>query len=410
MLEAHEYFSFAKRHGRFLLETQKEIYSLSLSENPTPLEESFKVQEGQPAQVRAEDSPFVRLSGLLEDYRGKSHLIILQGTPDPDAISAALALEYICSLYEIDTTILCFANVSHQENRALVKRLEIKLVLYSESFDLSSYSMYSIVDSQKFSTPIDGRLEENDVKFLAFIDHHREDINPPPAMFVDVREGVASTAAIVCEYLKQAAPKGLEPSDADHVKLATTLMYGIRTDTRRFALATRAEYEAGMYLAPCVDNKMIDHIERKTLTSSVLGILENALVHRRVHDNFIFSDVGFVRAVDRDGIPQAAELLLAREGTDTVLVYGIVDGKMVDGSFRTRSEIINPDEFLKGVLGVSPENGQYYGGGNIQDRGAFQIPLGFLSLCDDKSQVYSMARAIIEKSFLDYIGKASKEK
>ena len=46
------------------------------------------------------------------------------------------------------------------------------------------------------------------------------------------------------------------------------------------------------------------------------------------------------------------------------------------------------------------------GGGNIRDRGGFQIPLGFFSLHEDKSLVYAMARQVIEKSFLEYIGKA----
>ena len=89
----------------------------------------------------------------------------------------------------------------------------------------------------------------------------------------------------------------------------------------------------------------------------------------------------------------------------------MVDGETIDGSFRTRSTTINPDEFLKGLLGISPESGQYYGGGNLRDRGGFQIPLGFLGLHEDKKQVYSMAIQIIEKSFLDHIGRkdASKE-
>ena len=125
-----------------------------------------------------------------------------------------------------------------------------------------------------------------------------------------------------------------------------------------------------------------------------------------MHDNFIFSNVGFVRQVDRDGIPQAADMLLSREGTDTVLVFGIVDERTIDGSFRTSSETINPDEFLKGLLGAAPESGEYYGGGNIRDKGAFQIPLGFLSLYDDKEQVYAMAKELIERAFLEHIGKS----
>ena len=347
-----------------------------------------------------------RLAGQFENFRGKSHLVIIQGTPDPDAISSALALEFLGSQFDIDTTILYFHNISHHENRALIKRLGIQLTRYSQEFDLSSFAIYSIVDSQRCQTPIDMRLEEHNIKLFAFIDHHREDIVPPAALFLDIRPLAASTAAILTEYLREAFPNGLVPGDPAQVRLATALMHGIRSDTAKFSLATRFDYEMASFLAPCVDSAVIELIERKVLASSMLDMFENALVNRRIHDNFIFSDVGFVRSPDRDAIPQVAELLLTREGTDTVLVFGIVDEKMIDGSLRTRSETINPDEFLKGFLGVSPESGKYYGGGNIRDRGGFQIPLGFFSLHEDKNLVYTMARQVIENSFLEYIGKA----
>lgn len=348
-----------------------------------------------------------KLLKAMKPYKGQGHLIVLLGTPDPDAISSALALGFLGEKFEIDSTILCFAGVSHHENRALVKRLGINLVRYTNDFDLTPFKCYSIVDSQKCHTPIDARLSELEIPLFAFVDHHREDLAAPPAQFVDIRPQVASTAAIFCEYLKEEYPSGLSPSDPVQVHLATALMHGIRSDTARFLLGTRAEYEAAAFLAPCLDTQVIELIERKVLAPSMLDMFENALVNRRIHDNFIFSDVGYVRSADRDAIPQVTELLLSREGTDTVLVFGVVDEKTIDGSLRTRSETINPDEFLKGVLGVSPESGQYYGGGNIRDRGGFQIPLGFFSLHEDKNQVYTMARQVIEKSFLEYIGKTS---
>ncbi len=350
---------------------------------------------------------YARLRELLEERAGVGHLIVLQGTPDPDAISSALALTLIASQFDIDSTILCFSGVSHHENRTLVKRLGVNLVKYSSEVDLAQYAIYSIVDSQKWQTSIDRRFKEHGLEFFAFIDHHREDVVHPPAKFVDVRPHYAATASILSEYLHEMYPEGLSSSDPEHVRLATALMHGLRSDTGRFLGATQAEYSAAAFLGSCVDNQVIELIERKVLTPSMLDMFESALVNRRIHDNFIVSDVGFVRSADRDGIPQVTELLLAREGTDTVLVFGIVDEKTIDGSLRTRSEMINPDEFLKGVLGVSPESGKYYGGGNIRDRGGFQIPLGFFSMYEDKEQIYSMAQQVIEKQFLDHIGRTA---
>ena len=371
------------------------------------------VSENKDSVAKQEASDGLRKGGSLKDLlqayeksSGASQLVVLQGAPDPDAISSALALDFIASEYEVDTTILTFHNISHHENRALVKRLGINLIRYDREFDLSRFKYYSIVDSKKCQTPIDHKLKESDVEFLAFIDHHRDEGIIPPAKFVDIRPNYQSTAAIICDYLREIYPSGLVVGDELHMRLATALMHGIRTDTQRFTKSSSYDYKAAAYLSSCVDNKSIKLIERRVLTPSILAMLEAALVNHSLHDNFIFSHVGYVRQVDRDGIPQAADLLLSREGTDTVLVFGIVDDNTIDGSFRTSSETINPDEFLKGLLGASPDSGEYYGGGNIRDRGGFQIPLGFLSLYEDKDQVYGMAKDLIEKVFLEHIGKS----
>jgi nanoRNase/pAp phosphatase (c-di-AMP/oligoRNAs hydrolase) len=118
----------------------------------------------------------------------------------------------------------------------------------------------------------------------------------------------------------------------------------------------------------------------------------------------MLTDVGFVHGEHRDGIPQAAEFLLRREGTDTVLVFGIVDGKRIDGSIRTRSDTVNPDGFLKKAFGLNEETHIYYGGGNIKDKGGFQIPLGLLAQSPDRETLYQMAREVVRQKFLEAIG------
>jgi nanoRNase/pAp phosphatase (c-di-AMP/oligoRNAs hydrolase) len=136
-----------------------------------------------------------------------------------------------------------------------------------------------------------------------------------------------------------------------------------------------------------------------------MDMIQKALEKKQVFDNFIFTDVGFVRREHRDGIPQAADFLLQREGTDTVLVFGIVDGKIVDGSLRTRSDTINPDTFLKKAFGLDEEKKAYYGGGNIRDMGGFQIPLGFLGQYADRELLYRITCEIVQEKFLEAIGR-----
>jgi nanoRNase/pAp phosphatase (c-di-AMP/oligoRNAs hydrolase) len=328
--------------------------------------------------------------------------MILTGYPDPDNIAAGLAHRFLAKEFDIETTLLCFQEVSHQENRALVKRLEIDLQLYDDKFDLQPYSAYSFVDTQKSETPITDKL--TDKALLSFVDHHKR-LGEVAAEFVDIREEAASTCALYTEYLRAQYPQGLNPGEVEQVRLATALMHGIRSDTLALLEATRLEFEAAAYLWPCVDQALLKKISAQSLAPPVMDMIQKALEKKQVFDNFIFTDVGFVRREHRDGIPQAADFLLQREGTDTVLVFGIVDGKMVDGSLRTRSDTINPDTFLKRAFGLDEEKKAYYGGGNIRDKGGFQIPLGFLGHYTDRELLYRMTCEIVQEKFLEAIGR-----
>ena len=69
------------------------------------------------AQKRA--SEWAALAAVLEKHRGKKLLVALVGYPDPDNIGSGLALQFLARQYDIDTALLSFHEVSHQENRAL---------------------------------------------------------------------------------------------------------------------------------------------------------------------------------------------------------------------------------------------------------------------------------------------------
>jgi nanoRNase/pAp phosphatase (c-di-AMP/oligoRNAs hydrolase) len=275
-----------------------------------------------------------------------------------------------------------------------VKRLEIDLQLYDEKFDLEPYTAYALVDTQNPETPISENLEGKTL--LSFVDHHRR-LGDVQAEFVDIREDAASTCAIYAEYLRTQYPAGLNPGETDQVRLATALMHGIRSDTMAMIEASRLEFEAAAYLWPSVDQALLKAISAKSLPPIVMDMIQKALERKQVFDSFVFTDVGFVRGEHRDGIPQVAEFLLQREGTDTVLVFGIVDNKTIDGSLRTRSDTVNPDTFLKKLFGLDEDRKSYYGGGNIQDKGGFQIPLGFLAQSPDRDMLYQMTCGVVQE-------------
>jgi nanoRNase/pAp phosphatase (c-di-AMP/oligoRNAs hydrolase) len=338
---------------------------------------------------------------VLARHRRERVLVVLIGYPDPDAIASSLAHRFLGQQFEIDTTLLCFHDVSHQENRALVKQLEIDLQLYDGRFDLRPYSAIAFVDTQRANNPISDKLEGK--VSLSWVDHHKR-VGNVSAEFVDIREEGASTSAIYAEYLRALFPEGLNPREADQVRMATALMHGMRSDTRAWLDASQLEFDAASYLWPCVDQPSLKKISAQPLQPAVMDMIQRALENKQVFDNFILADVGFVRREHRDGIPQAAEFLLRREGIDSVVVFGMVDGKWLDGSMRTRSDTINPDTFLKNAFGLDEEKRIYYGGGTIKNKGGFQIPLGFVSQCRDRDCLYRMARGLVQEKFLEAIG------
>lgn len=347
-------------------------------------------------------SKWAELTATLERHRGARLLILLAGYPDPDNIASGLALQHLARLHGVESRLLSFHEVSHQENQALVTQLELDLWLYDGRCDLSSYAGYALVDTQRIDPQLVEMLAGK--HFVACIDHHKR-LEETVAEFTDVREDVGSTAAIMTEYLRSAHPEGLDPDDPEHIKLATALMHGIRADTRLMLEASRADFLGAAFLIPAVDQALLRKISAQSVSPAVMDMIQAALERRRTFDNFLLSDVGFVRKEHRDGIPQAADFLLTRAGIDTVLVFGIVDGKTIEGSLRTRGDTINPDAFLKRAFGVDEERGAPYGGGNLRNKGAFQIPLGFLAQHKDREQLYRLAEEIVHEKFLAAIGR-----
>lgn len=349
-------------------------------------------------------SKYAELAAALERHRGERLLILLSGYPDPDSIASGLALQHLARLHGIESRLLSFHEVSHQENQALVTKLDLDLWLYESRCDLEPYTLYAFVDTPRVDTPIHEQLARK--TFLAFVDHHKR-LADVAAEFVDVREDAGSTAAIFAEYLRHAQPDGLDPDDAEHGKLATALMHGIRADTRGLLEGEPIDFLGAAYLAPAVDQPLLRTISAQSLSPAVMDMIQTALERRKVFDNYLVSDVGVVRKEHRDGIPQAADFLLMRAGIDTVLVFGIVDGKTIEGSLRTRADTLNPDAFLKKAFGGDDERGGSYGGGNVRNKGGFQIPLGFLGQHKDREQLYRLAGEIVLERFLSAIGHAA---
>lgn len=334
---------------------------------------------------------------VLDQASGKSLLICIKGYPDPDSIGSSLALQWLASNFKISSQIMYFDEISHHENRALVKKLDIDMVHWTDKFDLSKFDYFAVNDAQSPELPI--KLPES-MKLLVFVDHHRM-LPKIQAEFVDVREDAGSTSAIYCEYLMSSVEPFTGESEEEG-KIASALMHGIRTDTDDFVNAQPIDFLGSQFLSRKVDKDVLALISKQSIPAKTMDLTAVALQHKDIKETFLFAGVGYVREEDRDGIGQCADYLLHREGIETVVVYGVVGNAFVDGSLRTRSHTVDPDKWLKDVFGQD-KDGQWYGGGR-KDKGGFQIPLGLFTRCSDRELMWILIKKTIDELFYAKIG------
>jgi len=319
------------------------------------------------------------LAELLNKHRGERHLVVLHDYPDPDAISSAFAHRLISADYEIDVDIVYTGKISHSQNVALVKLLGINLSAYDDKLDLTQYQGAVFLDNQ--GTTVNGvvkALESTGVPVLIVIDHHEPQGSLTPE-FSNIQK-TGAVATIYADYIEQGL-LSLQKSKKEHVALATALLHGILTDTTGFIRAGAEDFHAAAYLSQFRDAELLEHIMNQSRSKQVMDIIRRALENRTIIENLSIAGIGYLRAEDRDAIPQAAEFLGKEENVHTAIVYGILkeedQKEYLTGSLRTSKLTLDPDEFLKETFGVN-QDGRFYGGGKHM-AGGFSIPIGFLA-------------------------------
>ncbi len=350
-------------------------------------------------------SKAAELTEFLEAHSGERHAIVMQDYPDPDAISGSWAHKMISARFGIECDIIYEGRISHQENLALVQLTELELVRYSEGYNLEQYQGTVFVDNQGTTSALTDRFAAVGVKPLVIVDHHEKQ-DRIEAEFTDIRK-IGATATVYTEYIREGLLE-LNKSDPNHVKLATALTHGIRSETSGLIRAREEELEAAAFLSRYADSSLLEDILSVKRSKQVMDVIRLALENREIRESYSISGVGFLRSEDRDSIPQAADFLLTEENVHTAIVYGIIilgDREMVVGSMRTGKVTLNPDEFLKEALGAT-ETGRYYGGGR-RGAGGFEIPIGFLAAVKDDELArmkWRLYDELLKKKLLAKIG------
>ncbi|MGF1539283.1 MAG: bifunctional oligoribonuclease/PAP phosphatase NrnA [Pleurocapsa sp.] len=336
-----------------------------------------------------------KLRKTLEKHQGEHQIIIIQDFPDPDALSSAWAYQLIAENYQITTDIVYGGTLSHQENIALVRLtgLSAQRIVNNtlQERDLSVYQGCVLIDSQGTNTQLFPIVEQAGIPLIVVIDHHskQKDLK---AEFIDLRPQTRATATILTQYIREGMLE-LDTSNDIHIKCATALMHGLRSDTNRLMQAREEDFLAAAYLSRFYDSQLLNAVLQSARSRRVMDVIERALRNRIIKNNFSISGVGYLRYDDRDAIPQAADFLVTEEDIHTAVVYGIVhdedeDIELVIGSLRTAKLTLDPDEFIKETFGKDT-HGRFFGGGRYM-AGGFEIPIGFLGSFNDNPDYAKM--------------------
>jgi len=369
--------SYRDANGNSLeAETTSEVSSPSLSQDSELSHSSANTDSSLEEIIES----FKR---TLERHRGERQLVIIQDFPDPDALSSAWAYQLIAQQYEIQCDIVYAGILSHQENIALVKLTGLPAKRWGiqtlKERDLSVYQGCVLIDTQGTTSQLMPLVREQELPITVIIDHHT-DQGEMDAEFVDLRAQTRATATILTQYIQSGLLK-FNTSNNKHVKCATALMHGLRSDTNRLMQAQEEDFIAAAYLSRFYDVQLLNAVLQMSRSKRVMDVIERSLRNRIVQNNFSIAGVGYLRYDDRDAIPQAADFLVTEENVHTAVVYGIVHNEheeleVVIGSLRTTKLTLDPDEFIKEAFGQDTQ-GRYFGGGRYM-AGGFEVPLGFL--------------------------------
>jgi nanoRNase/pAp phosphatase (c-di-AMP/oligoRNAs hydrolase) len=329
-----------------------------------------------------------RLFTLLSGWEGTLG-IITHKNPDPDAISSALALSEIArraNPKNLTIRIFYEGNIGHQENRTFVNLLDIKMEHLTPEAMLQC-NFLALVDCS-------GPGANNDIppqtKINIIIDHHKEGKHiATQSTFVDIRPGVGATASILTQYLQELDV----PVDK---RVATALLYGIRTDTKEFKRnVTPQDLNYAGFLLPLTDADLLDKIMSPSMSQETLEVIGKAIQKRSIQSGYLFSDVGYV--MNRDALPQAADLLITLEGVNTVLVYGITDNAIVI-SARNRDIRLHIGNALAEAFGEIGDAGGH------PNMAAAAIPLHYFGRVENKEDLLKIVIEPILQKFKNLVG------
>lgn len=251
----------------------------------------------------------------LREFAAESRVlpILVQFDPDPDAMASALAVRTLLDRSESASPIVTLGQVTRPENRRMAQLLDLKVTPITED-ELHGFDRVVAVDVQPIvsSPPV-----------FAVIDHHPER-HGYDAVLKDVRSDVGAASTILTEYLCAAG------EDRINSRLATALLYGIRTDTDLLLRgAVSADVKAYAFLQDRADQVLLRRIGRPSVSLSVMQSLGRALAGVRTRAGLAAAFMGELSPEESHIAPSLADIILALEGVSLSAAATILEGELV---------------------------------------------------------------------------------
>jgi nanoRNase/pAp phosphatase (c-di-AMP/oligoRNAs hydrolase) len=265
------------------------------------IQRNTRKAKGPIRSTRERVRTFLKLFGAQDN-------VLITINPDPDSMASALAVKRLLWKHVHRTQIAYINEIQRLDNLAMMELLKIPMVKVSE-VSLENFTRRVLVDSQPNHSDI-----FKSFTYDAIIDHHPREKkwNVP---YVDIRPGYGANSSILIEYLRGAR---IKPA----MKLATALLYGIKTDTANFERGgTEQDVKQFQYIFQYANRNLLRKIETSELRPTDLKYFRRALENQIVTRKRIYAHLGKVPSPDL--CVQVADFFTRIHGVGWSFVSGV---------------------------------------------------------------------------------------
>lgn len=295
-----------------------------------------------------------KLQELINSINSSHVYIQTHNFPDPDAVASAYGLTVLLALNRIESTICYKGRIERFSTNGFIEKLNIKLVALEDMTEMDEQDEIILVDTQKGNANIiDAKGNE-----IICIDHHPsfEENAEFAYRFSDIRPEVGACATIIASYF-------IENNIPIDRKVATALLYGIKTDTMGLSRGVSSlDVDVYQHLFDLCDMSIIQEFEHCSLKFEDLKAFASAINSIQIYDNISFANAGY-------NCPEALIATVCDFMLDLVVVeFSVVYSIKKDGiKLSIRSE----GEIDAGVVTNAALNGIGGGGGHASMAGGF---------------------------------------